>query len=297
MPSVFSLLQPWLTAARPVGHGMIALPILWGQAVAFAVTGQFSWWWFVVAQMFAVCIQVHSLYLNDYADEALDRQNHSYWLSGGSRVIPDGQLTGVQLYRASFIPALAVVLIAGLAAFYGRPWLPVFALLALLASASYSLPPLKASYRGVGEWHQGLSCGVGLPLWAYYLQTGGLWGFPWWWLLPLVLIFFASNITTALPDRASDAAGGKRSYPVRFGEQTAKRHALIISLLAAILIPFFVMPTSVLVAVLMGLPALLFIAMLLWLKTHKTKRFMVLIIIGHLWLMVSWTAQLFWLKQ
>lgn len=305
MPAVFNQLTPWIAAARPVAHGMIALPLLWGQAAAIAVTGQFSWGWLLVAQLFAVLIQVHSLYLNDYADEPLDRSNRDYWMSGGSRVVPDGKLTGQQLYRASFIPAAAIVLMSGVAVLFGRPWMPVFAVLALAASASYSLPPLKTSYRGLGELHQGLSCGVGLPLCAYYLQAGSLGAFPWLWLLPLVMLFFASNIITALPDMASDAGGGKRTYPVRHGAKTAKQHAVLVSLLAALLALFFTMQSGLvgsgLVCVgLAGLPVILFSSMLflgMAADSKNTKRFMALIIIGQLWQMVSWTAQLFWMVK
>ena len=290
MFAAFTQLKPWIIAARPVGHGMVALPMLWGQGVAWAVAGQFSWAWFVVAQLFAVLIQIHTLYLNDYVDEPLDRNNHDYWLSGGSRVIPNGDLTGQQLYRASFIPVILLLLIAGVAIFYDRPWLPLFALIALLASASYSLPPAKTSYRGLGEIHQALSCGLFLPLCAYYLQLGELSGFRLWWLLPVCLVFFASNIVTALPDIRSDEEGGKLSYPVRLGAEKAKRHAALISLLAVILTAFIATPLVALV------PALLF----LWLcasgfaaASENPRRFMVLSITGHLWLMVSWVADLF----
>jgi 1,4-dihydroxy-2-naphthoate octaprenyltransferase len=290
MFAVVEKVKPWIVAARPVGHGMLALPMLWGQAAAWTVTGHFSWAWFALAQLLAVLIQVHTLYLNDYADEPLDRDNHDYWLSGGSRVIPDGQLTGQQLYRASFIPAALILLLSIAALAYDRAWLPLFAVLALLASASYSLPPAKTAYRGLGELHQGLSCGLALPLCAYYLQVGSLSGFPWLWLSPIVLVFFASNIMTALPDMESDARGGKRSYPVRFGLVSSMQHAAFISLLAAVIAACFA-PLAVALP-----PALLFLYLGLaprQISVPNIKRFMLLTIAGHLWLMVSWVADLF----
>ncbi|MDD9892480.1 MAG: prenyltransferase [Gammaproteobacteria bacterium] len=299
LPSAFANLLPWLTAARPVGHGMIAIPLLLGQGLALSVAGHFSWQWFVFAQLFGVFIQVHTLYLNDYADEQLDRQNHNYWLSGGSRVIPDGKLTGTQLYRASFIPAIAALGLACVAALDGRPLLLLFVVLGLFASWSYSLPPVKSSYRGFGELHQGLSCGVGLPLCAFYLQTGSLAAFPWLFLLPVFLIFFASNIVTALPDIDSDELGGKRTYPVRYGVIKAKRQAVLLSAFASALVLFFVLEataafaTALLIA---GPPSLLFIGARFSGLTEDTtehKRFMLTIMIGQLWLLLLWVAQLF----
>lgn len=290
---------PWIKAARPVGHGVIALPLLLGQGLALSVDGSFSWQWFCFAQLFGLLIQVHTLYLNDYADEALDRNNQDYWLSGGSRVIPDGQLTGNQLYRASFLVAGVLLVTTLFAVTAGRPYALAFAAVALFASWSYSLKPLRSSYRGWGEIHQGLSCGVGLPLWAYYLQVGSLNAFPWLLLLPLFSIFLASNIVTALPDINADRQGGKRTYPVRHGVRKAKRDAVLISLLAAValMVVFayrqFTGSTILLVA---GLPALWFIGLLfsgVVNPNKNAKRFMLLIMLGQLWLLIAWVVQLY----
>jgi 1,4-dihydroxy-2-naphthoate octaprenyltransferase len=98
---------------------------------------------------------------------------------------------------------------------------------------AYSFPPLRLSYRGGGELLQGLGCGVVLPLVGYYLQAGTLGSFPLAVLFPSFLLAAAGNVTTALPDHPADRAADKRTYPVRLGQLTARRHVLQSIALAA----------------------------------------------------------------
>ncbi len=297
-------IQPWVQAARPAAHGMIALPLLWGQALALVHSGEFSWPWFFVIHAFGLLCQLFILYLNDYADEAVDRLNNSYWLSGGSRVLPDGKLTGRQLYRAAFIALLAMLILALAIAGFGRPWMLALTTVAAFAAYSYSVKPIQTSYRGYGELHQALSCGVLLPVIAFYLQSGSLAGFPWSLLICTFLIFFAGNIITALADTPSDSLGGKRTYPVRHGETKARKHALILLSIAYTvgLLLISNISLSIGVALFICAPA---IAVLLYIvQTHLwqqaniqnptlCKRFIALTTASQLWLITTWTAALF----
>ena len=180
---------PWLQAARPLAHPMIFIPLAIGQAYALHTNGAFSWAAFAGALLFGVLYQVYLLYTNDHADEAIDRTNEQHWLSGGSRVLPEGKLNGDQLLVGA---RLALVALAGLslflAVFKERPWMPVALLLAAALCWGYNRPPLQLSYRGHGEVLQGLGCGVLLPLIGYYLQQGSLAAFPWLALIPLYLV-------------------------------------------------------------------------------------------------------------
>ena len=82
---------------------MISIPLLAGQALAFRIHGVFDWSWFFHLELYGILFQIYVLYINDYADEELDRDNHTYWLSGGSRVIPQGKLSGQALWIGSWI--------------------------------------------------------------------------------------------------------------------------------------------------------------------------------------------------
>lgn len=303
MPANLPGFQRWMTAARPVGHGMIAIPLLWGQAVALVTTSQFAWQWFFVIHVFGFLTQVYILYLNDYADEAIDRLNETYWLSGGSRVIPDGLLSGQQLFKGAMVALFFLLVVSAICFALGRIWMPLLGVTAVILGWTYSLSPLKASYRGVGELHQSLCCGVYLPVMAFYLQSGSLENFPWMYLLPVCLIFFASNIVTAIPDVATDRMGNKKTYPVRHGGVKARRDALQLLLVACLLIAVLSAVSARLVSgLVICVPP---IVLLLYVYQSGLvqnadaeyrvlcKRYIVLTVACQLWLMMMWTIFLF----
>lgn len=304
MPVNSPALQHWMKAARPVGHGMIAIPLLWGQALALVTTNHFSWQWFIVIQVFGLLTQVYILYLNDYADESIDRLNDTYWLSGGSRVIPDGHLSGQQLFNGAKVALFFLLLISAACFVFDRPWMLPLGGVAVVLGWTYSLAPLQSSYRGFGELHQSLSCGLFLPVMAFYLQSGTLESFPWWYLLPVCLIFFAGNIVTAIPDVDSDRMGNKRTYPVRHGGEKARRDAVALILAACVLIVGLSTLSTGLISGLMvsgpGVVLVLYVYQSGLIQTAHAEnrvlcqRYIVLMTASQAWVMVTWTLFLFW---
>lgn len=301
-------LSAWWQAARPPAFGMILLPLFWGQAMALMYTQQFEWSWFWTIALFGAANQVHILYLNDYADEAVDQINQNYWLSGGSRVIPEGQLSGQQLFHASFI-ALAIMLLLGIVAtFFDRGWLLPLAVAAGLLGWSYSLKPFQSSYRGWGEIHQAVCCGLLLPISGYYIQAGSLSAFPWLATVPLMMIFFAGNIITALHDTDADRQGGKRTFPVRYGEPAARKTALAL-LSVAYLCGWVVAATigkNALLASVIFLPGMGLAAHCMYTgllasadsSDHQLcKRFVLLTTASQAWVLSGWVGSIFWLAQ
>src|SRR5690606_30972610 len=139
------------------------------------------------------------------------------------------------------------------------PAAPLFWGAAVMLLWAYSFPPLRLSYRGYGELAQGLGVGVVLPLLGFYLQAGTIGGVPWVALVPSFMLAFASNIATAVPDREADEAVDKQTWPVRYGDARARKHALQIAALGALATPFVVpdLPPAGLAAVQVGPLALL----------------------------------------
>lgn len=300
-----STLKYYWRAARPSAHPMIAFPLLSGQALASVSSGSLSWRWFLVILLFGGVCQPMILYLNDYADEAVDRHSEPSWLAGGSRVIPDGQLTGGDLLSASFFLMALLMALSVCCIYFERPWMPLLAGLCIIAAWTYSLAPLKSAYRGHGEFHQALSCGVLLPVIGFYLQTGMLVeDFPWTMLLPLCAIFFAGNIVTALPDVPADQLHAKQSYPVRHGVGRAGRDIIVLLMgayVAAIVLgaPQVWLPTMLLAAA----PAIILLVPLFQLVFGSEaamatragiRRFTVFASLSQAWMLAAWTAILFW---
>ena len=227
--AILAAIQPWWQAARPQAFPMILLPLLIGQALVLDAGVAFSWQFCAYAALFGAAYQIYLLYSNDTVDVAVDCASQQHYLSGGSRVIPEGKLTLSQLQRGTRI-ALTILTVtsAGISVLGQRPWMLAGLVVVVGLSWAYHHPPLRLSYRGHGEILQGLGCGIVLPLLGYYLQHGDLQLMPWGALLPLFLVFYAGNIVTALPDVVSDAEGNKRTFPVRYGQAFSRQAALVV---------------------------------------------------------------------
>ncbi|NVB37872.1 prenyltransferase [Pseudenhygromyxa sp. WMMC2535] len=230
-------MQPWsawLQASRPLAAANVAVPLILGQALAFGTRGQFSWQLFGVVQLLGVLVQLFIVFANDFADREADALNRSpTLLSGGSRVIQDGKLPAHALSLGAWI-MLGAQLVVGLYLGWsaGRWWTLALLGLAALLMWAYSYSPLRLSYRGQGELLQGVGVGVVLPVLGFYVQAGSFADLPIWGLGPCFILAYVGNLLTALPDYEGDKAAKKRTYPVRFGQFQARRHALQMSMVA-----------------------------------------------------------------
>lgn len=295
-------IQPWVQAARPLAFPMIFLPLLAGQALAMNVHGSFAWSGFFHTLGFGVLYQVMLLYLNDASDEAVDRNNHQYFLSGGSRVLPEGKLHRKDLLIGAGLAFLALMgFSAWVTMAHDQPGFLVGAALAVVLCWAYHHDPFKLSYRGFGEVLQGLGCGVLLPLMGFYTQHGSLQGFPWLTLVPLFLIFYVGNIVTALPDTPSDTLGNKNTFPVRHGEFAARRMAIGLLMLACLCVAlvgrppaflsltFIVLPAA---AVLSGLVLSGLLARADASSFAQCRRFVTWVSVCQAWLLCAWIGTL-----
>lgn len=231
--------RAWIQASRPLAQANIAVPLLFGELVAYVECARLDVGLLVLAHLFGVFDQLFIVYANDLADEEGDRLNtHPTPFSGGSRVLPEGKLGRRALGRAAIAMAMAMLGVCVAAAVWlHRPGAPIAWGLSVMLLWAYSYPPLRLSYRGYGEIAQGFGVGVLLPLFGFYLQCGDLRGFPWLLLVPSFGLAFASNISTALPDRVADEAVHKSTWPVRYGDTRAQKHSLQLIALAALATP------------------------------------------------------------
>ncbi len=286
----------WLRAARPLAHANIAPPILLGQAFAYASTQRFDWLLAAVALSFGVLDHLTIVFANDYADRDADALADSRTIfSGGSRVIPDGLIPPSHLRNAALVTAGSLLLGSAAAGWaVDRPLLPAFAGAALFLLYAYCFEPLRLSYRGFGEIVQGVGVGFVLPLLGWYAQTGDVGAAPFQAFAPLVLLAFASNILTALPDHDADRRADKRSWPVRRGAIKARGDALaFIGLgiaLASQVGPHF---TDIWTGVVLAPPALAALLALRWLKREDAAMRFVTLAIGAITLLhLTWTLAL-----
>src|SRR5215468_703957 len=189
------------------------LPYLLGAAWAYAIAGAFDApaFWSGLAGVVLAVIGVEAF--NEYFDARM----------GTDRVFNPVDLP----------PISNVVFWVGVAAFAGalgvgiyltiRGGWPIlaFAFLGGAAAIFYEAPPVRWSYRGLGEVVIALAYGPWMVLGSLFLHTGSVsWGAALASLVPGSLIM-ALAVVNAIPDFHQDRLVGKRNLVVRFGRRRA----------------------------------------------------------------------------
>lgn len=232
-------IRSWLKALRLKFYPMswvtytIGALLVVGPAEAFTAPA----YWTGFAFMFF--LEVATVLSNEYFDYQTDRMNRSSGpYSGGSRVLVDGELS-FDAIRAGIGVAFMLTLVAAagvLTTSHGS--LPATALLLVvltILALGYTVPPLKLSYRTLGELDVAVTDSIGVML-CGFVFLGGAWlqPLPWLLSLPLLLAFIPSITLSAIPDYEADRATGKRTIAVRFGIGGAVNIARISAYLAAL---------------------------------------------------------------
>ena len=170
--------------------------------------------WGLAALLF-VALSIH--YVNEYADYQTDALTHRTPFSGGSGVLPSGDVPRILALQAGWLTLIFGIIIAIMGIVIGT--LTINALLLLLIGAfggwMYSLPPLKLAWRGWGEIDNALLGGMLLPLYGYTVQTGHVDGWVMVACLPFMLLVFINLLATTWADREADSHAGKYTLATR----------------------------------------------------------------------------------
>ncbi len=203
---------------------------------------------YLLGQLAVTAFQLMTHYANDYFDYEVDRANltPTRW-SGGSRVLPDGELSPhVALIAARVLAVIGL----GVTVVVGFDPIVTITLIAIAVLAwAYSAPPLRLCARGLGELDTAIVVTCLVPWLGFALQAPDLLGARTLVLaiVPLALLQFAMLLAIEIPDAAGDRATGKRTLVVQLGAARAARLYLVITLAAFAWLP---------VAVGLGLPPL-----------------------------------------
>lgn len=176
--------------------------------------------------------------------------------SGGKRVIVDGLLTPRQtaVVAAGFYVAAIVV---GLSiALEREPNVLFLGMIGLALAFFYHAPPLKLSYRGMGELAVALAYGPVIAAGTYLVQRHYVSSELLLASLALGLLIGAFLWINEFPDSRADALAGKRTLVVMLGRRRAARTFGWIFALAfggELVLPFVGLPVAVLLG-LVGVP-------------------------------------------
>lgn len=182
-------------------------------------------------------LEVATVLINELVDLPTAQRNRYFnTFTGGSRVLVDGSLSqrevkiGIGIALAGLLASTVWLLSLSVAA--PAAIIAVLGTLTVLA-IGYTAPPLKLSYRGLGELDVAITHSIGVLL-CGYVFLGGAWNDPMPWLLgvPMLLGILPSITLSGIPDLQADAMAAKGTLSVRFGFRNALRIALFFVLLS-----------------------------------------------------------------
>jgi 1,4-dihydroxy-2-naphthoate octaprenyltransferase len=205
---------PFLTAT--------AVPVLLGVAAA-ALEGSWSLWLAFLTFLGGAFVHLGLNTANDVFDtlSGADAANTTpTQFSGGSRVVHYGlvRLRTLALISAAFyLAGIAIGLYLALRTdFWPLFWLGVAG---VAISIAYTAPPLRLVHRGVGEMAVALGFGPIMLLGAYFVQAQRFSFEAVYLSVPVAILIALVLYVNEIPDRAGDAAAGKRTLPVRLSRE------------------------------------------------------------------------------
>jgi 1,4-dihydroxy-2-naphthoate octaprenyltransferase len=204
---------PFLTAT--------IVPILLGVAAA-ALEGRWSLFLAGLTLLAGSLVHLGLNIANDVFDtmSGADAANTTpTQFSGGSRVVHYGlvRLRTIALLSAAFYVAGIGI---GLYLAFRTDFWPLFWLGAagVAISVFYTAPPLRLVHRGLGEIAVALGFGPIMLLGAYFVQAERFAFEATYLSIPVAILIALVLYLNEIPDRAGDAAAGKRTLPVRWSK-------------------------------------------------------------------------------
>jgi 1,4-dihydroxy-2-naphthoate polyprenyltransferase len=212
-----------------------AIPVLLGVAVA-ARHGSFDPWLALLTLIGGSLAHLGINVTNDVFDtlSGADEANvNPTQFSGGSRVAIYELLSVRQLAMlAAGLLAAAALIGLFLVAVTGSVELFAIGAIGIMIGIFYTAPPVRLVHRGVGEIAVALGFGPVMVLGAYVVQTGRLSLEASIASVPVAILVALILYVNEIPDRAGDAAVGKRTLPVRLSPPAVRTLYIAAAVLA-----------------------------------------------------------------
>ncbi|MCB9563985.1 MAG: prenyltransferase [Kofleriaceae bacterium] len=214
----------WRVSDPKITLASVASMVL-GAALA-ATAGPLHWGWLAltVAGIFAIeAAKNASGEIVDWdsgTDQAVADEDRSPF-SGGKRVLVDRLMTRGETALVALIFYAVGGAIGMAIVWYREPWVLGLGLAGAALAFFYHAPPLRLSYRGLGEAAVALTYGPIIACGTYLVQRHELDLAVVLTSIPLGLEIAAFLWINEFPDRRADAAAGKRTLVVRLGARRA----------------------------------------------------------------------------
>ncbi|MDR0714593.1 MAG: prenyltransferase [Bacteroidales bacterium] len=232
-----NIIRFWYTNARPTSLPQSLLPSVLAVCLSVA-SPAFSWWLAVAAVAGVVAAHLSLNLFDDYFDYRKNRTDYRDHMAhegirariGKCTYLTSGKATLRQLRTAS-ICFLLTALALGAVIFYFRGMVILYiAVTVAVLGISYSAPPLRLSYHGLGELVIGFIFGPMNMLGTYYAACGEIKGNIILLSVPVGLwvmnIVYVHSILDFIPDKKI----GKRTFAVLLNRTVAMLAALFLIL-------------------------------------------------------------------
>lgn len=218
---VWRLADPKITIASLV-------PFAAGLALAHAQGAAIDWRVAMTAYVAIFFVEVGKNAVNDLYDfrsgaDSGVREDERSPFSGGKRTIVDRLLTEDDLGVIASIAFALAAIVGTEVALWAHPALLALGGAAALLSIAYVMPPLKLSYRGLGELAVGAIYGPGIFLGAMLLMNAQITGEAALSAVAFGVLISVVLLVNEVPDERADRAAGKNTLVVRLGRETVEQ--------------------------------------------------------------------------
>jgi 1,4-dihydroxy-2-naphthoate octaprenyltransferase len=183
-------------------------------------------------------IEAVTVFTNEYYDLEADRLNNNVKrFTGGSRMLVEGKISIIELkFLILFVMICLTILSSYLFVMTSYSKQVLFLLiLGISLGVGYTTPPLKLSYRGLGELDVAFIHGFYVIVCGYVFQNGILDNVEILFLsIPLFFSSLAGVSLAGIPDINSDRSVSKKSISVVIGPKNTLTLSLIFSLATGI---------------------------------------------------------------
>ncbi|KYC50136.1 MAG: 1,4-dihydroxy-2-naphthoate octaprenyltransferase [Candidatus Methanofastidiosum methylothiophilum] len=231
----------WAKIIRFQFYPMTFLAYTVGALSSLKIIGKFDLTVYILGYLSMFLIEFATVISNEYYDYETDRINKNYsQFTGGSRMLVDGKITFIET-KIAIAGALFIISIFGLILAYMTSFYAILILLiGLILGLSYTVPPIKLSYRGLGEIDVGITHSFYIVLAGFLLQSPAIGTtFPWLISIPLFFAVFGAIILAGFPDLDADKKVGKKTLTVLLGQKRATLLS-IVSIICSILSSGFI---------------------------------------------------------
>jgi len=233
-------IKAWITLARLGFYPFNFVIYSMGALIALKVVNNFNITTYIFGFISILIIEIGVAFTNDYFDYETDKINkNAGQFNGGSQVLVKGHLSFKDVRKGMCI-LIILLIISSSILIISAINISAISIIILLAFGiflgwGYTTPPLKFSYRGLGEFVSSFSGGPLIIFFGYYIQTG-IWTDPLPWLLsiPIFLATFGSAIIPEIADYIPDKKVNRKTLPVLLGPKRAILLSIWINTTAAI---------------------------------------------------------------